>query len=153
MKCRRLRMMSLLLAICILLMLVACGQTTEEEDKNVNLNIALSNEPATLDGTTTTDTMSHNVIAQMMETLLNVSETYQLEPGLAERWEQVDDLTYRFYLRKGVMFQNGEEMNASDAVFSLKRYAESKIMSNKAGSIDTEAFVIEDDYTFTMQLK
>lgn len=148
----------LALAIALVLVVSACGQGSGNSDnpsgtgEPLSLRVALSNEPNYLDGTMTTDTMSMNVIVQMMETLINMTDTYELEPGLAERWEQVDDVTYRFYLRKGILFHNGEELKASDAVFSLKRYADSKVMGTKAASIDPDGFVIEDDYTFTVRL-
>ena len=138
------------------MLLSACGtgaKTEGDADGAVHVSAAVSNEPETFDAVTTTDTMSYNVIVQTMETLINMSPEYELEPGLAESWEQVDDVTYRFHLRQGVKFQNGEEMKASDAVFSLKRFTDSTYMSKFSASIDPEGFVVEDDYTFTMQLK
>lgn len=144
------------LALALLMLLSACGtgaKTEGDADGAVHVSAAVSNEPETFDAVTTTDTMSYNVIVQTMETLINMSPEYELEPGLAESWEQVDDVTYRFHLRQGVKFQNGEEMKASDAVFSLKRFTDSTYMSKFSASIDPEGFVVEDDYTFTMQLK
>ncbi|MEK7681761.1 MAG: ABC transporter substrate-binding protein, partial [Chloroflexota bacterium] len=45
---------------------------------------------------------------------------------LVERWEQKDNLTFVFYLRKGVKFHNtapvnGREFNADDVVYSMAR--------------------------------
>ncbi|HEV7914863.1 MAG TPA: ABC transporter substrate-binding protein, partial [Albitalea sp.] len=42
-------------------------------------------------------------------------------PGLAERWEILEPTRWRFYLRKGVKFQNGEDFTADDVVFSAER--------------------------------
>jgi peptide/nickel transport system substrate-binding protein len=39
---------------------------------------------------------------------------------LAERWEQVDPLTLRFYLRQGVKFQNGDPFTAEDVVYNVE---------------------------------
>ena len=39
----------------------------------------------------------------------------------AERWEVVEPTRWRFYLRKGVKFQNGEDFTADDVVFSATR--------------------------------
>ena len=47
----------------------------------------------------------------------------QWSPDLAERWEVSDDATsYTFYLRKGAMFHDGEEVTADDVVFTFKTY-------------------------------
>lgn len=50
-----------------------------------------------------------------------------LLPDLAERWEQTDDLTYKFYLKKGVKFHNlppvnGRELVSDDIKFSFERH-------------------------------
>jgi peptide/nickel transport system substrate-binding protein len=41
------------------------------------------------------------------------------EPGLAESWEVVDDKTYRFKLREGVLFHSGKELDAEDVKYSI----------------------------------
>jgi peptide/nickel transport system substrate-binding protein len=56
----------------------------------------------------------------VIEPLLNTNERFQPVPGLAEKWEQVDDLTWRFHLRQGVKFQDGEPFDADAVVFSVK---------------------------------
>lgn len=46
-------------------------------------------------------------------------EGAELRPSLATDWEQVDDLTWRFTIREGVKFHNGDTMTAEDVAFSL----------------------------------
>ena len=46
-------------------------------------------------------------------------EGAELRPALATEWEQVDDLTWRFTIREGVKFHNGETMTAEDVAFSI----------------------------------
>ncbi len=43
---------------------------------------------------------------------------FDVEPWLAERWEQPNPTTYVFYLRKGVKFHDGQPLSASDVVFT-----------------------------------
>src|SRR4051812_38356444 len=53
--------------------------------------------------------------------LVRRDRNLKLEPALAESWEQPDSTTYRFHLRKGVKFQEGQPFTADDVVFSHKR--------------------------------
>ena len=45
----------------------------------------------------------------------------KIEPALAESWEQPNPRTWRFHLRHGVKFQEGQPFTADDVVFSYKR--------------------------------
>ncbi len=55
------------------------------------------------------------------ETLVRLTPDYQIIPWLAERWEYLGDNTWRFYLRQGVKFHNGDEFDAEAAKWSLEK--------------------------------
>jgi peptide/nickel transport system substrate-binding protein len=42
-------------------------------------------------------------------------------PGLAESWERIAPLQWRFKIREGVMFSDGKPLTAADAVFSINK--------------------------------
>src|SRR5436853_2018484 len=66
------------------------------------------------------------VLKPMMENLLSRDlKTGDLSPMLAERWEVLEGgRAWRFYLRKGVQFHNGQgEMTAEDVKFTLEAIA------------------------------
>ena len=54
-------------------------------------------------------------------------DTAAYRPALAERWERVDSLTWRFHLRPGAEWQDGAPVTAQDVVFSFDVYADSTI--------------------------
>jgi len=82
-----------------------------------------------------------------------------LQPELAERWEQPDDITYSFNLRQGVKFHSGDELTSSDVKFSLERIGQIGVpnrdpqmaqawMLTDVASIDTP-----DQYTVVVKTK
>lgn len=48
-------------------------------------------------------------------------------PALAERWERVDSLTWRFTLRRGARWHDGRPVTADDVVFSFDAYADTAL--------------------------
>ena len=61
------------------------------------------------------------VLGNIYEGLTRRGKNLEIIPGLAERWEVLEPTRWRFYLRKGVKFHNGEEFTADDVVFSAER--------------------------------
>ena len=61
--------------------------------------------------------------AQVYDTLLVQELDGSIGPSLAEDWEISDDgLTYTFYLRKDVKWQDGEPFTAEDVKFTFDEY-------------------------------
>ncbi|SMC16714.1 peptide/nickel transport system substrate-binding protein [Desulfacinum hydrothermale DSM 13146] len=77
----------------------------------------------------------------------------KLMPALAERWEHPDLLTWRFYLRKGVTFHNGNPFTAQDVKFTFERLKNPEVSEflNTGKSIDS--IRILDDYTVEIKTK
>ncbi|HET8521746.1 MAG TPA: ABC transporter substrate-binding protein [Thermomicrobiales bacterium] len=93
----------------------AVAQAAEPTGKIV---IALSVEPDTLANWKAYSTDGHPILRNTMEALLNRDpKTNDLVGELATKWEQTDDKTWRFTLRQGVTFHNGEKFNAEVAAF------------------------------------
>ncbi len=61
--------------------------------------------------------------AGVYETLVKLSPSFVLEPGLAESWELIEPTTWRFNLRQGVTFHDGTPFTAEAVAWSLARVA------------------------------
>ncbi len=74
------------------------------------LRLAQVADVSSLDPHKVSDIYSANVIRQIYSNLVQVNENMEIVPDLAEKWENPDDLTWIFHLRKGVKFHNGEPL-------------------------------------------
>src|SRR5690606_28177326 len=55
------------------------------------------------------------------EPLVDYDKDFKIVPSLATSWEQREPTVWRFKLREGVKFHNGEPFSADDVVFSIHR--------------------------------
>lgn len=78
---------------------------------------------ASLDPYMRNETLQLSLLGNVYEPLVSRGHDLQLEPALATSWRQVAPLVWRFELRRGVQFQNGEPFSAADVVFSYQRAA------------------------------
>jgi peptide/nickel transport system substrate-binding protein len=84
--------------------------------------------------------------------------TFIVEPDLAERWEELDDTTYVFHLRKGVKWHNkpplnGREFVAEDVKFTYDRFMTEKGNANRYMLEPLEQVEVVDRYTVRFLLK
>ena len=64
--------------------------------------------------------VDRDLCALIFEGMTMVNERNEIVPLLAERWETAEDgLTYTFYLRDSVRWQDGEPFTADDVVFTI----------------------------------
>ncbi|MCC6314368.1 MAG: hypothetical protein IT337_10185 [Thermomicrobiales bacterium] len=82
--------------------------------------ISLADEPLTLENWNSFSIYGHPILRNIMEALTNRDPaTNELVGELATSWERTDDLTWRFTLRPGVTFHNGEPLTAEVAAYGL----------------------------------
>lgn len=107
--------------LSVFVILVAVGLMWSPAQAQEELIVAQSATRTTLDPHGENDTYTSQVRAQIYDTLINQDEDMQIQPGLAEDWEQIDQTTWEFELREGVYFHNGEELTASDVKYTFDR--------------------------------
>jgi peptide/nickel transport system substrate-binding protein len=143
------RIAFLLLLSCLLFTL-SCSR---KSDPNTVVMI-IESSPANLDPRVGQDAQSQFIGALIFDDLLTRDEHLQAAPGLAERWEIPDQLTYIFHLRSGVKFHDGRPLTSHDVKWTLDSLMQGKVRSAKAGTYRfVDRIDAPDDLTVTIHLK
>ena len=84
--------------------------------------------------------------------------TFTIEPDLAERWEEPDDTTVVFHLRRGVRWHNkppvnGRELTAEDVKFTFDRFLSEKANPLRFMLDPVDRVDVVDRYTVRFRLK
>ncbi|MEA1872468.1 MAG: peptide ABC transporter substrate-binding protein, partial [Chloroflexota bacterium] len=91
--------------------------------------------PITLDPAISADMSSHSYVMQIFSGLVRLDHELNTVPDIAESWEKSPDgKTYTFYLRKGVKFHNGREVEAADFKYSWERACDPDTRSGTAAT-------------------
>ncbi len=105
-----------LLFVLLLPALTACTQQAADKGE---VRIALAQQVMTLDPRFSTDAASHRVQELVHRGLVHLDERFEAQPDLAESWTRPDALSWRFHLRDGIAFHNGEPVRAADVAATL----------------------------------
>jgi peptide/nickel transport system substrate-binding protein len=110
------------------------------------LRYANQGDLKSLDPDTLNETTTHAHLGQVYEGLTARDKDLKIVPALAESWENPEPTRWRFHLRQGVKFQNGDPFTADDVLFSADRVRAKG--SNLQTRIDADVKVVKvDDFT------
>lgn len=139
---------SLLLPV---LLLPGCGRQAPAPN---TVTVLIESSPTNLDPRVGTDASSERIDSLLFDALVRRDAKFGIGPGLAERWETPDPLTYIFHLRTGVQFADGRPLTARDVKWSLDTLLNGAIPSVKTASYKTWKSVdATDPQTITVHLK
>lgn len=79
-------------------------------------------------------TEASNVVRQVCEFLTETGSDNVTRPLLLEKWSASEDLkTWDLYLRKGIKFNNGQTLTATDVMFNMKQWLTKEVGSSMYG--------------------
>ncbi len=92
-------------------------------------------------------TSTSNILENMYDTLVWRDRDLNLIPALATDWENVDELTWDFYLRDDVYWHDGEKFTAHDVKYTIDRILDPEVGSQFAPYHSmVEKVEVLDDY-------
>jgi peptide/nickel transport system substrate-binding protein len=116
------------------------------------LRFAFQGELKSVDPYQIAEGLSLSLNGSVYEGLIRRGPDLKIEPCLAESWDVLDPLRWRFHLRKGVKFHEGQDFTADDVIFSAHRVLSAG--SDLKGVIPADADVVKvDDHTVDFILK
>lgn len=132
MKTRKLSLLAgFTVASLALVGIAACSPTQESgsdpQGVRDSLVIAQSADIASLSMNIAPQRTASRVAGEITESAVKIAfegDSTVLVPGLAESWKQIDDHTWRFQVRPGVTFTNGEKLTAETFKSTLDQYRE-----------------------------
>jgi len=145
-----LKMTAFFLIGSCLLPLLSCSKAPDPN----RLVMIIESSPANLDPRVGIDGQSERIDELLFDALLTRDEHFNVQPGLAERWENPDPLTYVFHLQHGVAFHDGRPLTARDVKWTFDSLLEGKIRSTRAAAYRSVAHIDAlDEWTVIFHLK
>ncbi len=145
----RITVLTLFLAACVL-SLLSCSQAPDPN----TLVMIIESSPTNLDPRVGTDGQSERIDELIFDALLTRDEHFNVQPGLAERWETPNPLTYVFHLHHGVTFHDGAALTSRDVKWTLDSLIQGKIRSTKSAAFRfVDRIETPDDFTVVFLLK
>ena len=138
------------LAVLILMTALPAYSANKNE-----LSFALTTDPKSLDPRTIGGDYNFTILAYISERLCEYDMTQgKFNPVLAVSWTRPDKLTWRFNLRQGVSFHNGEPFNAEAVKFTIDSIQDpAKAWTNASWVGDISTVKIVDEYTVDLITK
>jgi peptide/nickel transport system substrate-binding protein len=112
-----------------------------------------ASEPRSLDPYFHNETPTNSMNKNIHDGLVSFDAELNVMPALALKWENPDQRTWVFHLRKGVTFHDGTPFTAADVKFSIERCKSWEKSGFKATVTQIDSIKVVDDHTvkFTTQ--
>jgi peptide/nickel transport system substrate-binding protein len=134
------RIASILIA-CAIGSLAACQRLGTPCQKCGTVRIAAVREPASILPPLVFESVGRDIGDRVYERLATFQpggatiDPTAFRPALAISWERVDSLSWRFHLRPGARWHDGQPVTATDVAFSFAAYADSTLETAAASAL------------------
>jgi len=129
---------------------LCCSQRSDPQ----TLVMIIESSPTNLDPRVGLDAQSERIGELLFDALLTRDDHLNVQPGLAERWEMPDPLTYVFHLHHGVTFHDGRPLTSRDVKWTFDSLLDGKIRSTKTATYrSVDRIDALDDFTVIFHLK
>ncbi len=121
-------------------------EDSEAEKAGGDLVISTGNDVVSLDPHASNELYSDQVRNTIYEGLVTQNADFEIQPLLAEEWEQVDDVTWHFKLREDVGFHDGSAFDAEVVKANLDRVRDRAVASPRLSIFEmiSEVNIIDD---------
>jgi len=114
----------------------------------------IESSPTNLDPRVGLDASSERIGNLIFDDLLSRGDDLNVAPGLAQRWEIPDPLTYIFHLHHGAKFHDGRPLTSRDVKWTFDSLLQGKIRSTKAAVYKyVDHIDAPDDFTVVFHMK
>jgi peptide/nickel transport system substrate-binding protein len=132
------------------LVLAGCGEARDPG----TVVLLIESSPTALDPRIESDAQSERINQLIFDSLVELDQTFQPRPALAERWEFPDPLTCVFHLRSGVRFHDGRALTSRDVRYTFTSILEGSVTTTKASTFRSVARIeTPDDHTVVFKFK
>jgi peptide/nickel transport system substrate-binding protein len=122
------RSSSVFATLALMASLLSCSSKPDPD----MLVMVIESSPTNLDPRVGVDAQSERIDSLIFDYLVVRGADLNATPGLAERWEVPDPLTYIFYLHHGVRFHDGRPLTSRDVKWTFDSLVSGKIRSTRA---------------------
>jgi len=117
----------LVLFVGLLVLMSACSSDSTTDTSNGDNNesasalIGIAGSVETLDPANHRDRTTESVLRNIFDGLVRIGEDGEIEPLIAESWENPSPTEWIFKIKDGVKFHDGSDLTVDDVIFTFER--------------------------------